>query len=154
MTPVNRNAGFALILALFLIVSLAAIAAYMVTISTGQVAAATQDEQAARAYQAARTGIEWGAYRVLQDSTYATNCAGSMQTQTVTFTAAAQSLFGFSVTVVCQSAGSETEGGNALRVYRITSTGCNCPLAGCNCPLAAPADATYVERQLQLTLVN
>lgn len=52
--------------ALFIIVTLAAIGTYLLTVSTGQVAAATQDEQGARAYQAARAGIEWGAYQVLK----------------------------------------------------------------------------------------
>ena len=141
----RRSAGFALILALFLIVSLSAIAAYLLTTSTGQLAAVTQDEQGARAYQAARTGIELLAYRVLRDAAYADSCAAAPQTQTLTFPASG--LGGFSVTVRCESTGSETENGATLRMYRITST-------GCNCPSASAGDATYVERQLELTLAN
>src|SRR6185369_891014 len=67
----RRGRGFALMLAVFLIVTLAAIGVYVLTVSTGQVAAASQDEQATRAYQAARAGIERGIYQVLISS----NCA-------------------------------------------------------------------------------
>ncbi len=128
------EAGFALMAALFIIVTLAAIAAYLLTISTGQVAAASQDEQAARAYQAARTGIEWAAYQVLINS----SCP------------AAQNLplpDSFSVDVACAPAAPESEGGKQITAYTITATGCNA--AGC---LAGSNAATYVNRQLQLTL--
>jgi hypothetical protein len=64
----HRARGFALILAVFLIVSLAAIGAYLLTVSNVQVATGVMDEQGARAYQAARAGLEWGAYQVLQNS--------------------------------------------------------------------------------------
>lgn len=124
-------------MAIFLIVTLAAIGVYVVTISTGQLEAATQDEQGARAYQAARTGIEWGAYRLAQGAA----CASITQ-----FVPLQQ---GFSVQVSCTSATTETEGVNPIEVFQITATGCN----GGACPLAAPGP-TYVERQIQLTVTR
>jgi len=135
----HRSRGFALILALFLIVSLAAIGGYLLTVSNVQVESGVLDEQGARAYQAARAGLEWGAYQVLQ----AANCPGVATTM-----AFPADLAGFSATVTCTSFGPETEGGTAITAYRITSTGCNaiaCPSAG------VPG---YVERQLQLTVAN
>ncbi|MGH8637940.1 MAG: agglutinin biogenesis protein MshP, partial [Burkholderiales bacterium] len=70
MKPNLRRArGFALVLAVFLLVSLAAIGAYLLSVSNVQVETGIRDEQAARAYQAARAGLEWGAYRVLSAST-------------------------------------------------------------------------------------
>ena len=47
--------------------------------------------------------------------------------------------------VTCNRVGSESEGGTPVSVYRVTVTGCNRSPCG-------TADATYVERQLQLTL--
>lgn len=143
MRQIGRRArGFALILALFLIISLAAIGGYLLTVSNVQVESGILDEQGARAYQAARAGLEWGAYRVLQ----ASSCAG---TTTFAFpTGPGDELNGFSVTVSCTAFGAESEGGATVSTFRITSTGCN---AGA-CP-GAPVPG-YVERQLQLTVAN
>lgn len=144
----RRRGGFALILALFLLVSLAAMGAYLLTVSTGQVAAGIQDEQGARAYQAARAGIDWGAFQLLRNSggTFATSCAGGSATQPPF--ALAAGLAGFYAEVSCQRVGNETEGGVVVRVYRIRATGCN------RTPCEGVATPTYVERQLELTLAN
>lgn len=136
----EQNGGFALMAALFIIVTLAAIGTYLLTVSTGQVAAAAQDEQGARAYQAARAGIEWGAYQVLISS----SCAAS---QTIQLEPGGGALNGFWVQVQCAASAPETDGATPVTVYRITATGCNRNACG-----AANTDAYYVERQLQLTL--
>jgi MSHA biogenesis protein MshP len=136
----RKARGFALMMAVFLIVTLAAVGVYLLTISTGQLQAATQDEQGALAYQAARTGVEWAAYRLLIGGA---SCAGINQTLPLQ-----QGLAGFSVQVACASA-TETEGVNSIEVFQITATGCNNAI----CPLASPGP-TYVERQLQLTLTK
>jgi MSHA biogenesis protein MshP len=134
----RRARGFALILALFLIVSLAAIGAYLLTVSNVQVEAGVMDEQGARAYQAARAGIEWGAYQVLRNST----CPAP------TSFALPGDLAGFRAEVTCVVYGPETEGADPVSAYRITATGCNAAA----CPGAAVP--TYVERQLQLTVTR
>lgn len=139
----RRERGFALILAVFLIVTLAAIGVYLVTTSTAQVAATTQDEQAARAYQAARTGLEIAAHQLLRPPPGA-NC---VPTQFITL---AQGLNGFFAEVSCtQVSVGETEGGTVVAVYRVTSTGCNAN----PCNPATPA-STYVERQMQITIAR
>lgn len=133
----TRARGFALILALFLIVSLAAIGGYLLTVSNTQVEAGIMDEQGAHAYQAARAGLEWGAYQVLR----ASNCPPGPTT--LSFGA------GFRASVTCTAFLPETEGGVAISTFRITSTGCN---DGTSCPgTAAPG---YAERQLQLTVAR
>lgn len=126
-------------LAVFLIVTLAAIGLYLVTASTAQNAAVAQDEQAARAYQAARAGLEVAAYQLLRPVT--ANCVG---TQTLIFT---QGLTNFYADVTCTTVVAETEAGATVTVYRVTSTGCNAT----PCIPATPA-ATYVERQLTITI--
>lgn len=132
----RRTRGFALILAIFLLVSLAAVGAYMLTVSNVQVESGIMDEQGARAYQAARAGLDWGAYRVLRDAV----CPG---TTTIPL---AVNLAGFYAEVVCTSFGMETEGGSTVTTYRIVSTGCNAT------PCSGGTGPTYVERQLQLTV--
>lgn len=121
--------------ALFILVTLTAIGTYLLTVSTGQVAAGAQDEQGGRAYQAARAGIEWGAYQVLVVSN---TCPAGVQVRNLSNN--------FRAEVTCSSR-VETEGSRQITGYTITSTGCNS--AGCG---AANPPATYVERRLQLTL--
>jgi MSHA biogenesis protein MshP len=141
--------------AMFIIVTLAAISVYLLTISTGQLASVAQDEQGARAYQAARAGIDWGAFQVLRNS------AGAFAATTCTTPAASQTLdlgtlgapggASFRATVTCTRT-TETEAGATVQIYVVTATGCN----RASCPVTVP-DATYttyVERQLRLIVAN
>jgi MSHA biogenesis protein MshP len=57
--------GFALPSAIFLLVVLAGLAAFMLSVFTTSQSAQTLDLNGARAFQAARAGLEWGAYQVL-----------------------------------------------------------------------------------------
>lgn len=116
--------GFALATAIFLLVVLAALGAAMLTFSSTQHAGSAMDVQGARALQAARAGIEWGAYQALRGA----GCSGTTLT-----------LDGFSVTV---TANSTTSG--ALTACQITSTAA----AG------VTGQVSRVERQLQATIVN
>ena len=128
----RRTRGFALVMAIFLIVILASIGAYLFAVSAGQAEAVAQDEQGAHAYQAARGGIEWGAYRVLRDAT----CPGAT-------TLAMPG--GFSAEVSCTQTGLERDGDVDVTIFLVTSTGCNATPCGTPGP-------RYVERQLSLTL--
>jgi MSHA biogenesis protein MshP len=145
--PNRHQSGFVLVLAVFMLVMLASIAAYLLTISNLQVQTAAQDELGARAYQSARTGIDWGAYQILRApaQTFATACTAGSTTQTI---ALAGQLAGFSVAVACQAGASQAEGANTYRAYAITATACN----QASCPGAN--NATYVERQLKIALVK
>jgi len=60
LRAVVRQRGFSVIAAIFLLVVLAALGAFMLTFSTVQQTTGTQDLQGARGYQAARSGVEWG----------------------------------------------------------------------------------------------
>jgi len=57
--------GFAAIAAVFLLVVLAALGAFMLTFSNTQQLTSAQDVQGSRAYWAARSGLEWGVASVL-----------------------------------------------------------------------------------------
>ena len=56
----SSQKGFAAIAAIFLVVVLAAMGAFMVTFSNTQQLTSAQDLQGTKAYWAARAGLEWG----------------------------------------------------------------------------------------------
>lgn len=131
----SAQRGFSIVSAIFLLVVLSALGAFMLTFSTVQHITSAQDVQGARAYQAARTGIEWGAYQVLQKS----SCASSSTLLTAGGTQA-----GFSIVVQCSPFPATTEGGNTVAMYQITSTATS--------DLAGGVD--YVERQIQASFAK
>lgn len=59
-----RQTGFAAIAAIFLVVLLAGLGAFMLTFSNTQQLTSAQDIQGSRAYWAARAGLEWAAAKV------------------------------------------------------------------------------------------
>ena len=78
----NRQSGFLLVTAIFLLVILAALGAFILTISGTQQTSSALDVQGARAYQAARAGIEWASDQLL--ITAAGGCAGYLYQRSVT----------------------------------------------------------------------
>ncbi len=133
---VRIQRGISIVTAIFLIVVLAALGAAMMTFSTVQQITSAEDVQGARAYQGARTGVEWGAYKVLIDS----SCAAS-----TALPALGGALAGFSVTVTCSSSGPYTEAaGTPFSIYLITSTATS----------GTVGTVSYVERQLQTTITK
>jgi MSHA biogenesis protein MshP len=150
-----RNAGgVALVTAIFLLVVLSGLAVAVVSLTTSQQAAATQDEQGARAYQAARAGIEWALFFSQRPAgAVAANPLGC-PANSYSFGLAAPTLSTFTVTVTCTGpeagygfvpASDRTAGG-----IRFTSTACNQP-ANNVCPNPAPGP-DYVQRVIEAQL--
>lgn len=133
----KRQSGFSIITAIFLIVILAALGAFAVSMFRVQQTTAAFDELGSRGFQAAQAGIEWGAWQVLRNGGA---CAAS------TSLALPGSLTVFTVTVGCAST-AHAEAGNPVIIYQLTSTACNQAAAGA-CPNPAPGP-DYVERQVQ-----
>ncbi|MBI3222448.1 MAG: agglutinin biogenesis protein MshP [Nitrosomonadales bacterium] len=136
--------GFSLISAIFLLVVIAALGTFAVTLSTTQQQSAALDVLGARAYQASRVGIEWGAYQVLPASAaaFASTCrtAGS---HSQILSGLPNSLAGFTVTVQC-NASSHVEATSTLWVYNLTSTAAQ----------GVVANPDYVERQMAVTIAQ
>lgn len=63
--PLSRQRGFSIVTAIFLLVVLAGLGAYMISISGVQRTTTTFAVQGARAHQGARSGIEWAIHRAL-----------------------------------------------------------------------------------------
>ena len=133
--------GFGAIAAIVVLVILALLAAAIVSVGTTQQITSAQDVLAARAWQAARAGNEWGLYKVLKEKTA---CASISPT-----TLAVDG--GFYVTVRCAAStyndGESVPGApNPLTVYRIEAIACP---AATGCPVleASVAGVGYVERR-------
>lgn len=148
--------GFSIVTAVFLVVVLALLGAFIVSVSGLQQSSHALDVQGVRAYQAARAGIEWGAYQVLDpnNTLNPATCSplvmpGCPASPTHISTLAG-SLSAFTVSVTCVVAGDTTEGNRSVRVYRITARACNQPSGG-SCLATTPATG-YVEREIQATL--
>lgn len=149
-----RQHGFLIIAAVFLLVVLAGLVAYLMSVSTTSQAASAADLNSARAYQAARTGVEWAVYQILRDpagGTFRSACTPGTVTRNQDY---GGQLAGFTTTVTCTGVGPLTEGGSAaLYVYKIVANACNEPSGGV-CRNTTTVSSTYVERELSVTLTN
>ncbi|HEX8962570.1 MAG TPA: hypothetical protein VF801_06160 [Rhodocyclaceae bacterium] len=177
----KREQGFGAVAAIVVLVILALLAAAIVAVGTSQQTTIAQDVQSARAWQAARSGTEWGLYQALQAPTltptpgtgvWAVGTAGDLcpaggalghaaandKTATLDLTAST----GFFVTVTGQcwryNEGESAPGtAQPIVVYRIRATACpiagGCPPAGPAAP-AAVASPGYVERTRVVIATN
>lgn len=108
MWPLRPQCGFALVSAIFLLVILASLGAFMLTFSNTQQLTSAQDIQGSRAYWAAKGGIQWAASRLKPP---ATACPAASTPLT---------LDGFTVTVTC-NANPYTEGTDSKIIYWVES---------------------------------
>ena len=146
MCPKPRaQGGFAIVSAIFIIVTLAILGVFMLRLSTTQHVGSALDSMGARAYQAARAGTEWGMFHAIRNSTDAATAPRcTAGTNTTSFV-----LDGFTVTVTCTAvaSGDAAEAGLG-HLFSITSTACNLPASGA-CPGAA-GQLNYVERRVSV----
>jgi MSHA biogenesis protein MshP len=140
------HTGFSMVSVVFILVVLAALGAALASVSRQQHLAAAAELQSARAYQAARAGLEWWAY--WQRNVGATTGACLPVNSLVP----GGNLAGFTVTLTC-TLRQGTDGGTALTYWTAVANACNAPSNGA-CPASGAVDATYVERQLTWTLVQ
>ena len=151
----KHETGFAIISAIVLIVVVAALGVAMVTISSSAQVGSAIDLQGARAYQAARSGIEWGSYQVWNSNKTTRNSASCPSLSSVSFTqASAPTLSAFTVTVTCTAKADPANAGGPT-LFTITSIACNMPNSATgNCPGAASSigSLNYVERLVTVTL--
>ena len=145
MTTQRCQRGFSLVSAIFLLVVIAALGTFAVTLSTTQQQSAALDVMGARAYQAARAGIEWGAYQVLPNSAVVGGFAATCRTtgiiaSTVPLT---NTLSGFNVNVGCRAT-SHVEDTITLWVYQLTSSAVQ----------GTAATPDYVERVMTDTIAQ
>jgi len=131
----TRQHGFSIVAAIFILVVLSALAGFIVSMTATQNVSIAQDFQAARAYQAARAGLEWGISRWLNSGT----CTPSTSPH-VTFSDADLSGFTAVVTVtLVPAAATSSSGGRSFCTIESTAT-----------PTGATVGSIgYVERQMR-----
>lgn len=93
-----RQEGFTLVAAIFLMVVLAAVSAYIVRVGALQAGVPTAALQSARAWQAARAGLEWG---LAQTGGLAVCPSPALADTAITFTDAGLAGFRVTVTFAC-----------------------------------------------------
>lgn len=133
MAVPGQQGGFALVAAIFLVVVLALLGIFLVRVSGVQNQTVNVALLGARAFEAARTGIEWGAFQALN--------AASCTTTTLNLTEGG--LNGFDVDVTCTSS-THSETGDTYDIYLIE---------------AVASDGTYgtpdyVSRRMQATVTD
>jgi MSHA biogenesis protein MshP len=124
----QTSRGFAAIAAIFLVVGLASLGAFMLTLSNTQQLTSAQDVQGTRAYWAARAGLEWG----ISSANAALACPTSPTTLTVD---------GFGTAVTC-SLTSFTEAGVSIKLIQLRSVASS----------GTVGSVGYVERSLSASM--
>lgn len=147
-TPLSRElalrkqGGFSIVTAIFVIVVLALVGTYMVTLSGTQQATNTLALQGVRGYYAARAGVEWGIHQAFHNTAAACGAAPGVTTTSVPL--AGVGLTGFTVDVAC-SYTQHRERGQDFCVFALEAV-------ATRGALSQPAD--YVRRRIQATVAN
>jgi MSHA biogenesis protein MshP len=118
-----------LVTAIFILVVLSAIGGYMVLVAGVQGQTTVMALQGARAYHAARSGLEWGIYRDLNSGGCVSDSFDLDD--------------GYTVTVTCTET-PFTEGGQNYKVFRISSLA----------EWGSYGDENYVSRQLTVRVTD
>ena len=158
---VAGEGGFAFIAALFLLVVLGAFVAFVTSISMNAQTSGALSVQGVRAYEAARAGVEWATYQILDPRTaingvittpppcFGTAVTGTNPAQFTSSPTLPGDLGQFSLTVLCTRYPANGASPNyyeeaALRVvvYDVIATATQ----------GTPGAADYVERQLQVRI--
>jgi len=139
----RRSAGIGIITAIFLLVVLAGVGVAAVRVFTAQQVTSSLDLDGARAYQAARAGIEWGLFQQLRNNS-CTNRSFTLPSDSV--------LSRFTVTVSCipVPGPADSSGSNANTTrWRIQSIACNQPNNGV-CDDNPGNSPDFVQRRLEV----
>ena len=132
----SSQQGFSLISAIFLLVVIAALGTFAVTLSTTQQQSDALDVLGARGYQAARAGIEWAAFNVTQSPANAPAAWSGCAQNTTPLGTLGGNLSAFTVTVNCAAA-SYVEAASTIWIYDISAVA----VTG-----GSPGSPGYIER--------
>jgi MSHA biogenesis protein MshP len=146
--------------AMFILVVLALLGAYVLSISSAHHVGSALDIEGSRALQAARSGMDWGISRAVNDPTAFDptkvppngNCRTLPQSINLTTGPSSDltAISGFTVTVTCTGTRFE-DGTNILYKYALVATACNQP-SGDACPNTTAVGANYVERRVTVQI--
>ena len=143
MNPIlGRQTGFAAIAAIFILLVLATLGAFMVSFSNTQQINSAQDVQGSRAYWAARAGLEWAVIAIPATPALCPNAAPTV----VTGGAVPAAIEGFALELTCAVTTYSDVGINAstsTRIFQFKSTAKSSTAVG---------GIAYVERSVSTSL--
>lgn len=144
----RRQRGISLITAIFLLVLLAGLMAAMLRLFGVQQASSSMDMLGIQAYQAARSGLEWGLYQQLRAPAGTLPCVAPSAMFALPPDGG---LRNFSVTVRCSvTKNGGNKAGDTTNRWTIEAVACNQPgPAGCPNPAPGP---DYVQRTVKAEL--
>ena len=131
----KKQGGFSIVMAIFILVVLSLLGGYMVKLSGVQHATSTYAIQGARAYQAARAGVEWAIARISAGGV----CSDITAASPMSFA----DINNFSVSLACTSQ-SYSEGIENPIVYKITALS----------EFGVYNGANYISRNIEVSIVN
>ncbi|MEE9339469.1 MAG: hypothetical protein V3U87_15450 [Methylococcaceae bacterium] len=131
----KRQAGFSIVMAVFILVVLSMLGGYMVKLSGVQHATSTYVIQGARAYQSAKAGVGWAVARISAGGA----CSNITSASPMNFS----DINGFLVTLGCSSQ-AFSEGGDNFDIYKITALS----------EFGAYNSADYVSRTVEVSIVK
>ena len=142
--------GFALFAAIAILVILAALGAFVVSVTGLRDQSTALDLLGTRALHSAKAGVDWNMYLV-QNPENTNPAIGPFNARYACPGTATNLNFGgvlsdFTVSVTCTTTAA-TESGNDLWIYQMVAVACNFPTGGA-CPNGASTSASYVERQV------
>ena len=132
----NKQRGFSIVMAIFILVVLSLLGGYMVKLSGVQHVTSVNVLQGARAYQAAKAGASWAIARISAGG----NCADIAAASPLSFT----DINGFSVSLGCNPSVTYTEGIDSYVVYKVTALS----------EYGAYNGANYISRKIEVSIVN
>ncbi len=131
----NKQQGFSIVMAIFILVVLSLLGGYMVKLSGVQHATSASTIQGLRAYHSARSGIEWAIARISAGGV----CSDITSASPLSFT----DITGFSVSLGCTSQ-SYSEGSDNPVVYKISALS----------EFGSYNSTNYISRNIYITIVN
>lgn len=132
----GKQRGLSAMLVLAVMVLLAGVATYAVSLVTSASNSQAREVAHARTVQVAQTGLDWGRYLISNGP--APQCAALTQLNTLP-----GNLASMTASVRCVQVLNTTESGSPLRMFRIDVSACN----AASCPQAA-AGKDYVEHSV------
>lgn len=150
LSRLRRFGGFGAIAVLVILVLLGSIGAALLRLSASQSMSSAAQSELSRGLDAAKAGVQWGAYQALKGTW--TACSSLSQTLDLRATT------NFYVTVTCSmqsyNEGEDTPGvPKVVKLYAISANACNGTSGAC--PDAADSTKTgYIERELRAAFKN
>lgn len=132
--------GVSVISAVFLLLLMAGLAAFMAQIISATHVNQAIDVGGSRAYFAARAGGELGLYKLMREAPENAAPASAAAPMAACFAPFSSTIEGHAVQLLCDSFGDYQEASHTIRIYRVTATA------------TAPGPAGGSERQVVITM--